>query len=760
MSIFNQRARGKTLDEPDLKAVYAALAILADPSTGVQLHAAPGWQFRTFRGDDLDAACEWVGANANGVPSGSRGGGVYFNLNPVSPTLARDARVPDILRRRWLLVDVDRNKSMDGDAPATDAEHEAARAMALEVMDWLSEEHGWPPPVVVDSGNGYHLLYRVDLPNDDLSRVLVHKVLKSLAVRFDGPRGDIGVECHDARRVSKLPGTWTRKAAPTPDRPWRLAKIISASDPPLVVSVEQLQEVGGLLDDQIHPPPHANGESNGAPKATPAPKPGGFVLRAVNSRDKAWARAALQAELGRLRMAQPHAGDNGRNATLNRAAFRMGQLVGAGLLTRVEVWDALFKEALLLGLDAEEVKHVLRDGGGLDRGQEKPRKGPDGKPSGTGGSPGNNGTPPGDKPPYTGPTIIRASTVTPRKVKWLARGRLPLGKLVTFAGIGGLGKTFVLCHLTAKITRGLPWPDDRFGEPVEGGQVLFISGEDDPDDTLVPRLMEMGADLTRVTFLHTDIQDTFTLHDIGTLEKALAETGTDVRLVVIDPPTAYLGGTDDHKNAELRQLLKPLKEMSQKYMLTTVFNTHVNKPQGKVEAMMRVMGSVAWVNAVRAAHLFTRDPDDPTRRLFLPMKSNLGAERKGLAYRIKPTSEDMATVEWLGEVDVTADQAVNNEKARGPIGDAENFLRSMFAGTREVAANLIIEARKSAGISFYACTQAEGKLKLRKEQRVVGGQRMWVWLWPDGVPVPPAAAPVAGDDVEEIDSDSDDVCPS
>src|SRR5262249_53282377 len=148
--------------------------------------------------------------------------------------------------------------------------------------------------------------------------------------------------------------------------------------------------------------------------------------------------------------------------------------------------------------------------------------------------------------------------VVPRKVEWLWPGRIPQGKLTTFAGTTGVGKTFVLCDIAARVSAALEWPHCG-GRRAAQGQVLFMSGEDDPDDTLVPRLIECGADLTKICFLNTGAQDRFTLADLGTLDRALKQIGDGVRLVIVDPPTAFLGGVNDHKNAELRGLLSPLK---------------------------------------------------------------------------------------------------------------------------------------------------------------------------------------------------------
>src|SRR5262249_54565984 len=97
--------------------------------------------------------------------------GIYLTFNPVNPALLQRApnRVrrlgkgepatdADTLSRRWLLIDVDPRRP--GTCSATDKEKVKAKATIIQVRDYLSGQ-GWPDPVLADSGNGYHLLYRV-----------------------------------------------------------------------------------------------------------------------------------------------------------------------------------------------------------------------------------------------------------------------------------------------------------------------------------------------------------------------------------------------------------------------------------------------------------------------------------------------------------------------------------------------------------------------------------------------------------------------
>jgi hypothetical protein len=92
------------------------------------------------------------------------------------------------------------------------------------VLDYLTAQ-GWPQPVSADSGNGIHLLYSIDLPNDDSSRDLVKGSLEALAARFDDGAVKIDRSVHNAGRIVKLHGTVANKGDNIPEAPWRLSKL-------------------------------------------------------------------------------------------------------------------------------------------------------------------------------------------------------------------------------------------------------------------------------------------------------------------------------------------------------------------------------------------------------------------------------------------------------------------------------------------------------------------------------------------------------
>src|SRR5581483_7404902 len=90
----------------------------------------------------------------------------------------------------------------------------------------------------------------------------------------------------------------------------------------------------------------------------------------------------------------------------------------------------------------------------------------------------------------------RLSEIEARPVRWLWPGRVARGKLTIVAGDPGLGKSQISASIAAVVTTGGTWPVG--GERCECGDVVFLTAEDDPADTLRPRLEAAGAEVTRV----------------------------------------------------------------------------------------------------------------------------------------------------------------------------------------------------------------------------------------------------------------------
>lgn len=174
-------------------------------------------------------------------------GSIYATLNPVNPALLARATNrlvvrpknttsdSDILCRRWLPLDFDPRRPSG--ISSTEEEHNAALERAQQCQAVL-REMGWPDPIYADSGNGAHLLYRIDLPNDPQALKTIELIYKALAVYFSDDLVDLDQTTKNAARIWKLYGTMSIKGDNTPDRPHRKARIIYAPEEPVVVPVE------------------------------------------------------------------------------------------------------------------------------------------------------------------------------------------------------------------------------------------------------------------------------------------------------------------------------------------------------------------------------------------------------------------------------------------------------------------------------------------------------------------------------------------
>ncbi len=163
-----------------------------------------------------------------------RGGwsGVYFLPQPVDPELlarglnrlrsgkeTSETTDANVLRRKWLLLDVDPKRPSG--ISATDAEREAARQTAAQIREAVTE-HGFPPPVVASSGNGWHLMWRVDLEADS---PLPERFLKAVAAQYDSPSVTIDLTVFNPARIWRLYGALNCKGEDMPLRPHRVARL-------------------------------------------------------------------------------------------------------------------------------------------------------------------------------------------------------------------------------------------------------------------------------------------------------------------------------------------------------------------------------------------------------------------------------------------------------------------------------------------------------------------------------------------------------
>lgn len=181
--------------------------------------------------------------------------GVYVTINPVTPTfdtqenklhqyVKKTTADKDITSRKWMLVDIDPKRKAG--VSSTEEELQEAIEVATRVKNF-TDENNFSAPVEATSGNGIHLLYAIDLPNDTESNKLVQSVLKVLDEKFSTDTAEVDVTTYNASRISKVYGTLACKGENTHERPHRLATIDFVPDEILFTPSEQLEEVAKML---------------------------------------------------------------------------------------------------------------------------------------------------------------------------------------------------------------------------------------------------------------------------------------------------------------------------------------------------------------------------------------------------------------------------------------------------------------------------------------------------------------------------------
>ncbi|WP_172203097.1 AAA family ATPase [Niveibacterium sp. COAC-50] len=344
-------------------------------------------------------------------------------------------------------------------------------------------------------------------------------------------------------------------------------------------------------------------------------------------------------------------------------------------------------------------------------------------------------------------TLIRACDVTPEAIAWLWNGWLAAGKMHVFGGAPGTGKTTISMGLAATVTTGGQWPD---GSRSTAGNVVIWSGEDDPADTLIPRLTLSGADLSRVYFI-ADIRDgnerrSFDpARDMEPLRRKLTEIG-GVQLLIVDPVVSAIAG-DSHKNAEVRRGLQPLVDLAAAMRCALLGITHFSKGTGGRDPVERLTGSLAFGALARvvlvAAKCQEEGQDGRTVRLFCRAKSNIGPDDGGFEYDLRQAELKAhpgvfaSSVLWGNAVEGAAREPLATADATGDDGeggtsaDAKRFLSDLLAAGPMRAGDVFKDADQ-AGYSRRSIQRAANTIKIdRRKDGMRGG---WTWRLPPKVP--------------------------
>ena len=340
-----------------------------------------------------------------------------------------------------------------------------------------------------------------------------------------------------------------------------------------------------------------------------------------------------------------------------------------------------------------------------------------------------------------GVVLVCAATLKPAPIAWLWRDWLALGKLHVLAGAPGQGKTTIAIALAATVTIGGRWPDGTRCSPAN---VLIWSGEDDPADTLLPRLLAMGADVSRIYFvdgtrIEGKVQSFDPARDLVQLTAEAARIGS-VALLIVDPVVSAVAG-DSHKNTEVRRALQPLVDLGATLGAAVLGISHFSKGSAGRDPTERVTGSLAFGAVARVvlcvAKVQERDGGDD-RRILARAKSNIGPDDGGFEYGIAQTELTAhpgitaSFIEWGNPVQGTARELLaeaetepDDSDETSALDDAVMFLSSELKdGPKPV--KLILGEARQAGHSDRTIKRAKAVLKAEAIKEAT----RWVWALP------------------------------
>ena len=334
---------------------------------------------------------------------------------------------------------------------------------------------------------------------------------------------------------------------------------------------------------------------------------------------------------------------------------------------------------------------------------------------------------------------VSAASIKPVAIRWLWPGWLAKGKLHILAGAGGTGKTTLLISLIATITTGGRWPDGtRCSEP---GNALIWSSEDDPADTLVPRLAAAGADLNRVHIIQGRVNaqgeaDPFDpANDIALLRATANEIG-GVSLLMLDPIVSAVKG-DMHKANDVRRALQGVVDFAEQNLCAVVGISHFAKGGAGSSPADRVIGSQAF-SALARTVLVAAKQEGTDMRVLARAKSNIGTDEGGVSYTIEPCDIgggiEATRVVW-GDViegsarDILGDaEACDEERLDDSDNPAEALRRILSAGplTGKEAKNLMV----GNGYTQKQIRNARENLSITTARAGFGADTVVTWSLP------------------------------
>ncbi len=350
--------------------------------------------------------------------------------------------------------------------------------------------------------------------------------------------------------------------------------------------------------------------------------------------------------------------------------------------------------------------------------------------------------------------LEKLSDIPAKQQGWVWKGVIPEGQVTLLTGEPGVGKSLFAMDAIARLTRGERGLSIR--DQGEAGQVILFSGEDGIASVVRNRLEAANAALPLVNVVVNDtnaslekpeskrkrIDDDHQMESLELYLTLLREAGESCRLIVIDPVKSLLAATNGRDDVRLRATMAKLTELADR---TGVAILLIATPS-KVEKGKRgdwTPTSPVLAEVARSVWTIVRDPNEPGRRILLPVKTNLCETPPGLGFTIQNQRIHWEN-EWVRQTaeqfvaDTTETEKLKHVAAKSELSRVAEWVKNQLNGApvytsvlkAEAAGHDISEKTLNRALILLGCRKG-------KEKKTDG---RWFWWLPD-----PLTGPVLSD---------------
>ena len=512
----------------------------------------------------------------------------------------------DITRIKWILIDSDPVRPSGTSSNEEEKEH--AYNTTTNVRAYL-RQRGFQEPVMCDSGNGYHLLYSVDLEPAD--KATVKRFLETLDLLFSDDHVHIDTVVYNPARITKLYGCLAKKGSNNPERPWRFSSVLEAPSQILPTSIDLIQSV---LIQQEEPDRQSDRSGRGDT----------FDIDAFIRDYDIPVRKEVMTDQGRKIILEQCPFDPNHKAP-DSALFVMRNGALGFRCLHDSCRDKRWRDVRLL-FDPKAYERKSK---------------PTGKAAGKSA-----------KTADVSPALVCVSDIPYEAPRFLFAPYIQMGKGCLIQGDNGQGKTALVCGIAALVSSGKPLVDIPCKEP---GDVIILSQEDDLP-VLRGRIEASGGNTDRCFFVSNAAGLSFNSPEIEELIQEI-----NAKLIIFDPLQEFIGAdVDMYRPNETRPALSKLFEVTARNNCACIIISHMGKNRDGKASVNRSLGSVDIPAVMRSILELTTDPDNPKGRIAIHTKCSNAPKGDAICYEIG----DRGGVRFTGFSLMTEDDFKINQKRK------------------------------------------------------------------------------------------------